>query len=255
MILPTIVATATPPGEGGIAIIRLSGSKAKEIAAKLLHPVSLADFRQAKSRQIYYSWLQDPGNGEKVDEVLAVWMQAPTTYTGEDVVEIQGHGGMAAVQRILELCLAHGAILAEPGEFTKRAFLLGRIDLTQAEAVMDLVKACSSAASRQAVKQLAGTLGVHLRQLSGMLLQLYAMLEAWIDFSDEIGELDSSTLKQRLEFLQQELQGLLDSYAKGRIQRQGIATALIGLPNVGKSTLFNAVMQTAAEAAKTTAVP
>lgn len=240
--IETIVAPATPPGEGGIAILRLSGPTARNLAAPLLRLRGLSDFRSAQSRRLYYGHCLEPATGRVVDEVLAVWMKAPTTYTGEDVVEIQGHGGMMPLNEMLRLCLQQGARMAEPGEFTKRAFLNGRIDLTQAEAVMDLIRARSSAASRQALQQLDGVLGERLRQLSADMLAVVALVEAWIDFSEDIGDIDQQRLQESLQTQTTALQELLASAAQGRILRQGIAASIIGLPNVGKSSLLNALL-------------
>jgi len=241
-LVSTIVAIATPTGEGGIGILRLSGVQAREIAASLLQLVSLEDFTMALSRRFYYGWAIDPVSGERLDEILAVWMKAPTTYTGEEVVEIHGHGGAVPLQRILAACLKQGAILANPGEFTQRAFLNGRLDLTQAEAVMDLIQARGEAAGRQAVLQLEGVLGARLRGLSDSILRLLAQLEAWIDFSDEIGDLDLSAFATRLLELSEDHAQLLRTASAGKILRQGLPTSIVGSPNVGKSSLLNALL-------------
>jgi len=238
----TIAALATPPGEGGIGIIRLSGSKAPQIASRILklHTASTAEL--AESRRFYYGWVVDCQSGEYIDEVLAVRMKAPTTYTGEEVVEIHGHGGMVSLRRILALCLREGAVPAKPGEFTERAFLSGRLDLTQAEAVMDLIRATGDAAGRQAALQLGGALGKNLRNLSDDILQLLASLEAWIDFGDDVDEPDRVAFATRLQELISAHDQLLASANTGMILSQGLPTAIIGLPNVGKSSLLNALL-------------
>ncbi|MCL2497227.1 MAG: tRNA uridine-5-carboxymethylaminomethyl(34) synthesis GTPase MnmE [Symbiobacteriaceae bacterium] len=242
MVFATIVALATPVGEGGIGIIRLSGNQAKSIAAKIIQPLALNSFAEATSRCFYYGWVVDPEDGTRIDEVLAVWMQAPTTYTGEEVVEIQGHGGMVPLTGILRLCLREGAEPAEPGEFTKRAFFNGRIDLTQGEAVMDLIQARGEAAGRQALRQLQGALGARLKELSATLLQLLAMIEAWVDFSQEVGELDLHLLTTRWSGVQEDLNRFLREAEQGKVIRQGLTATIVGKPNVGKSSLLNALL-------------
>lgn len=240
----TIAAVATPPGEGGIGIVKISGPQAIPILRRLFVPAAPpakahgAHFLEA--RRLTLGQIRDPQTGQTVDEVLAVVMPAPHSYTCQDVVEIQAHGGILAVQRILQLALAAGARLAEPGEMTLRAFVNGRVDLAQAEAVLDIVQARTEAALRVAVEQLGGNLSANVRQARAALVDVLAYLEASIDFvEDEIPEQDvAGPLRQAAVRLEE----LLSSADRGIIYRYGVRAAIVGQPNVGKSSLLNALL-------------
>jgi tRNA modification GTPase len=238
----TIAAISTPIGEGGIGIVRMTGPDAAQILHQLFTPVSRSGGSDLETRQLRYGHILDPATGERVDEVLAVHMRAPHTFTRQDVVEINGHGGIVALRRILALCLRQGARLAEPGEFTARAFLNGRIDLAQAEAVLDVVRAKTEASLRAAMGQLAGRLSDRVRSIRATLVEALAYLEASIDFvEDEIPERD---IGPDLEQASASLARLLADAERGIIYRQGVRAAIVGRPNVGKSSLLNRLLRT-----------
>jgi tRNA modification GTPase len=234
----TIVAVSTPPGEGGISIVRLSGPDSAAILGQLFAPAGRGKLRP---RRLTLGRIFDPRYGQPVDEVLVSFMPAPHTYTRQDVIEINSHGGAAPARRILELCLLHGARLAGPGEFTLRAFLNGRLDLAQAEAVLDVIRARTDASLRVAVGQLAGGLSRRIRSARHTLLGAQAHLVASIDFpNDEIPALD---VAGALDEGQRVLAELLREADRGIIYRQGVRAAIIGRPNVGKSSLLNALLR------------
>ena len=196
----TIAAIATPPGPGGIGIIRISGPLSLHIFQKIFSPRCKTKPQDYESRRMYYGWIIDPDSGSPVDEVLAVFMRAPNTYTREDVVEIQCHGSYLVLQEILSIITASGACLAEPGEFTKRAFLNGRLDLTQAEAVVDLIEAKTDEARSMAVGQLQGRLYEKVSSIQEKLLGMRAIMEVAIDFpEDETDILDHAGLEKQLK--------------------------------------------------------
>jgi tRNA modification GTPase len=242
----TIAAISTPIGEGGIGIVRLSGPQAKAILAKVFVPkgghAQQPSAYEPQSHRFYYGHVLDSDSGMVVDEVLAVWMSAPRTYTRQDVVEIHCHGGIMPLRKTLELVLRHGARLAEPGEFTLRAFLNGRIDLAQAEAVLDIVQAKTEVSLRVAMQQLDGRISGQVRKIRSMLVGALAHQEAALDFpEDEIPSLDLAGI---LADAKQQIGDLLAQADQGLVYRQGVHTAIVGRPNVGKSSLLNALLRT-----------
>ncbi|MBM6753496.1 tRNA uridine-5-carboxymethylaminomethyl(34) synthesis GTPase MnmE [Lactobacillus alvi] len=237
----TIAAISTPAGEGGISIIRISGSDALQVANQL---VKDRDLTKVASHTINYGHIIDPETQEEVDEVMVSVMLAPKTYTKEDVVEINCHGGLLATNRTLQLVLSHGARLAEPGEFTKRAFLNGRLDLSQAEAVMDLIRAKTDQSMQVALNQLDGDLSRLIKKLRQDILDVLAQVEVNIDYPeyDAVEEMTSQMLKEKATEVRQHLVALLQSAKQGKVLRDGLATAIIGRPNVGKSSLLNTLL-------------
>ena len=235
----TIAAIATAPGNGGIGIIRISGPEAEKILMSIFHPKGSA-VHAPESHRMMFGWLTD--HGETVDECMAVLMRAPKSYTREDVAEIQLHGGSYVVSRALSLCLQEGARLAEAGEFTRRAFLNGRIDLSRAEAVMSMISARGEQEHRAAVRQLNGGAASFIRGFSDELYELQAGLAACIDYPEEItDEEGTGILKEGLKKLIGRLEESIDEHTS-RLIRQGLHVALIGRPNVGKSSLLNALL-------------
>ncbi|MDZ8053889.1 MAG: tRNA uridine-5-carboxymethylaminomethyl(34) synthesis GTPase MnmE [Aulosira sp. ZfuVER01] len=231
------IATAVVPQQGSVGIVRVSGSQAIAIAQILFQ----APGRQVwESHRILYGYIRHPKTQELVDEALLLIMQAPRSYTREDVVEFHCHGGIMAVQQVLQLCLENGARLAQPGEFTLRAFLNGRLDLTQAEGIADLVGARSPQAAQTALAGLQGKLAHPIRQLRANCLDILAEIEARIDFEEDLPPLDDKAIVSAIENIAAEISKLLATKDKGELLRTGLKVAIVGRPNVGKSSLLNA---------------
>ncbi|MBI4619971.1 MAG: tRNA uridine-5-carboxymethylaminomethyl(34) synthesis GTPase MnmE [Desulfobacterales bacterium] len=238
----TIAAIATPFGTGGIGIIKISGPKSFEIAKKIFR--RKAQPSELKPYHLHYGEVIDTQDGSVIDEVLLSFMRKPTSYTKEDVVEINCHSGFLVLQKILEIVLKEGARLAEPGEFTKRAFINGRIDLSQAEAVVDIVNSQTNASLRVATQQLKGVLSKEVMKLKEGLTNVLTYLEASIDFPEEdINIIPPHELLTRIKALMDNIRTLIDSYEEGRFYRDGISAIIIGKPNVGKSSLLNALLK------------
>ena len=234
----TIAAISTATGEAGIGIVRLSGITSFNIGKEIFKPIKDSNIETIENRKLKYGHIYD---GDKVvDEVLIAFMKGPNTYTREDIVEIYTHGGIISVKKVLDLTLKKGALLAERGEFTKRAFLNGRLDLSQAEAVIDMIKAKTDKAYEASVNQLEGSLKNEIKRLRDELLNLLAHVEYSINFTEDgQEELDNSIIVENGEKILEELEKLYNSSNKGKIIRDGIETTIIGKPNVGKSSLLN----------------
>jgi tRNA modification GTPase len=239
----TIAAIATPPGAGGIGVVKLSGPKAIPLVLPLLRPSR--DPATLKARHLYHGYVADPRNEKTVDEVLFTVMRGPHTYTREDVVEIQAHGSRCGLYAILELVLKQGARQAEPGEFTKRAFLNGRIDLTQAEAVAEVVSAQTEEGLALATGQLTGRLHDAIEAVRRPLQETLAEVEAAIDFPEDMEEIvDGASFARRVDGdVVAPLEAMIDHYDEGHIFREGISAIIVGRPNVGKSSLMNCLLE------------
>ncbi|HIF8573503.1 TPA: tRNA uridine-5-carboxymethylaminomethyl(34) synthesis GTPase MnmE [Streptococcus pyogenes] len=238
----TITAISTPLGEGAIGIVRLSGTDALAIAQSVFKRKNL---EQVASHTINYGHIIDPKTGTIIDEVMVSVMLAPKTFTRENVVEINTHGGIAVTNEILQLLIRQGARMAEPGEFTKRAFLNGRVDLTQAEAVMDIIRAKTDKAMTIAVKQLDGSLSQLINDTRQEILNTLAQVEVNIDYPeyDDVEEMTTALLREKTQEFQSLLENLLRTAKRGKILREGLSTAIIGRPNVGKSSLLNNLLR------------
>lgn len=231
------IATAIVPQQGSVGIVRLSGAEAVAIAKTLFQAPGSQPW---SSHRILYGFVRHPVSGQTVDEALLMLMLAPRSYTREDVVEFHCHGGIMAVQQVLQLCLEQGARLAQPGEFTLRAFLNGRLDLTQAESIADLVGAESPQAAQTALAGLQGKLAQPIRQLRSTSLEILAEVEARIDFEDDLPPLDEDWVRQQLADLLHQVEQILSTADRGELLRTGLKVAIVGRPNVGKSSLLNA---------------
>ncbi len=254
-ISDTIVAQSTPVGEGAIGIVRLSGPKSRDILQKIFRGSAQVD--QFESHKLYFGKIvsnrfslppvvpltKGDKTEEVLDQVMAVWMKSPHSFTGEEMVEIQGHGGILLLQNILKLLVELGARLAEPGEFSKRSFLNGKIDLTQAEAIADLIHAKSDWEAKNALSQLGGALSVTITNIREKLITFLARVEVGFDFSEE--DIKPSNPNQSITFLKEicgEVEILVDSFQTGQLYKDGLRVALIGRPNVGKSSLLNTLL-------------
>ena len=238
----TIAAVATAYGEGGIGIVRISGEKSLDILEEIFSPA--AGGERIVSRRMTYGKIIDKDNDSIIDEVLAVYMKGPKTYTAEDVVEINCHGSMVSLRKTLALVLRKGARLAEPGEFTKRAFLNGRLDLSQAEAVIDVIKAKTDKSFDVAMSQLEGTLSSRISDIRARLLDLLVDITVNIDYPDEdIEEMTYDKLEKNISSIGEMIENLLSTASSGRMIREGIRVAIVGKPNVGKSSLMNGLLR------------
>jgi tRNA modification GTPase len=250
----TIAAIATPIGEGGLGVIRVSGPRSLAIVCAVFRDRHGRPVERLPSHRVRFGKIIDPRTGATLDEVLSTYMRAPRSYTCEDVVEISCHGGVGVMARLLEALVAAGARLAEPGEFTKRAFLNGRLDLTQAEAVIDLIHAQTEVSHQLALAQLEGRLSQAILAMREDLLEVLAYVEGAMEFPEEDLELlPWSALLAKVEGIDRRLITLLETFHSGRVLRQGVQVVIVGRPNVGKSSLFNALL--AANRAIVTAVP
>ena len=237
----TIAAIATAPGEGGIGIIRISGEKSLQVAQSIFKSKSGKMIKDYNARTLIYGTVVD--NEKVIDEVLVAYMKGPNSYTAEDVIEINCHGGFISVKKILELILSKDVRLAEAGEFTKRAFLNGRIDLSQAEAIIDVIKSKTDMAYEVAQSQLEGSLAKKIKDLRMNVTEVLAHLEVSIDFAEEdVEEITYQTLEEKALELRNEIKKLYDTAESGKILRDGLKTVIVGKPNVGKSSLLNSIL-------------
>ncbi|HCZ1158124.1 TPA: tRNA uridine-5-carboxymethylaminomethyl(34) synthesis GTPase MnmE [Staphylococcus aureus] len=243
MDLDTITSISTPMGEGAIGIVRLSGPQAVEIADKLYKGKHLLN--DVPSHTINYGHIIDPESKEVVEEVMVSVLRVPKTFTREDIIEINCHGGILTINRVLELTMTYGARMAEPGEFTKRAFLNGRIDLSQAEAVMDFIRSKTDRASKVAMNQIEGRLSDLIKKQRQSILEILAQVEVNIDYPeyDDVEDATTEFLLEQSKEIKQEINRLLDTGAQGKIMREGLSTVIVGKPNVGKSSMLNNLIQ------------
>ncbi|HPW65773.1 MAG TPA: tRNA uridine-5-carboxymethylaminomethyl(34) synthesis GTPase MnmE [Salinivirgaceae bacterium] len=237
-----ICSISTPQGVGAIAIVRISGKGAKRALENLFFPATKIDISSIEPRKAYYGQIISHGN--IVDEVVVTWFKAPESYTGDDVIEIGCHGSQYIQRQLMQLLIENGCRTAKPGEFTMRAFLNGKMDLTQAEAINDLIHARNGMSHKMAMSQVKGSFSKRLMQLSDKLLNLISLVELELDFSEEDVEFaDRNTLRSLINEVQDEVKKLYDSYASGQAIKEGIPVAIVGQPNAGKSTLLNKILQ------------
>ncbi|HYH02231.1 MAG TPA: tRNA uridine-5-carboxymethylaminomethyl(34) synthesis GTPase MnmE [Bacillota bacterium] len=240
----TIAAIATPMGEGGVGIIRISGENAQSICLRLMRTKKGNHFQELEDRRVYYGLVTEPENGQPLDEALFFYAKKPRSYTAEDVIEIQAHGGMLILAKILKTVLGLGARMAEPGEFTMRAFMNGRIDLVQAESIIDLIRAKTDRSHELALVQLTGRTSHHLYQVEGDLYQILVAIEAILDYPEEgLPEVEKATLIEKAAECKSSLLKMADQIDEGRKIREGVNLVIVGRPNVGKSSLLNAFIQ------------
>lgn len=242
--MSTIVAISTAPAIGGIGIVRISGDKSFEILEKIFIQKNPQDIKDIKGYRIKYGKIINPETKREIDEVLVSYFKKPKSYTTEDMCEINSHGGTIVLREILELCLKNGAILAEPGEFTKRAFVNGRIDLTQAEAIIDIINAKTSREANESLNQLEGFLSKKINAIKAEILDLMVSIEANIDYPEyDVEEVSNKESIAKLESIEQELVKLSKSFENGKILKEGLKLAIIGSPNAGKSSLLNSILK------------
>lgn len=243
MDFDTITSISTPMGEGAIGIVRLSGPEAVEIGDKLYK--GKKKLKDVPSHTINYGHIIDPETHEVVEEVMISVLRAPKTFTREDIIEINCHGGILTINRILELTMTHGARMAEPGEYTKRAFLNGRIDLSQAEAVMDFIRSKTDRASKVAMNQIEGRLSDLIKQQRQSILEILAQVEVNIDYPeyDDVEDATTEFLLAQSKKIKNEIDQLLETGTQGKIMREGLSTVIVGKPNVGKSSMLNNLIQ------------
>ncbi len=242
--MSTIVAISTAIGTGGIGIIRMSGKDCFNILEKIFEPIKKQNIEEIPGYSIKYGNIIIKETGEKIDEVLVSYFKSPKSYTTEDMCEINSHGGTVVERRILEQCIKHGAVLAEPGEFTKRAFLNGRMDLAQAESVIDLINSKTDKEAKSSLKQLKGGLSSEINNIKKGLLDVIADIEATIDYPEyDIEEVTENTVQERLKEIKTKLNKLEKSFENGKILREGVKTVIIGKPNTGKSSLLNLLLK------------
>ena len=240
--MSTIVAISTAPGVGGIGIVRMSGEKTFEILKKIFVPKNKKNIEKIKGYSIKYGNIVDEKNNI-IDEVLVSYFKSPKSYTTENMCEINSHGGIVILNKILEVCITNGAVIAEPGEFTKRAFLNGRIDLTQAEAVIDIINSKTDKEARVSLNQLEGKFSNNIKDIKKDILSIMADIEASIDYPEyDIEETTNSKILMILDKIDDKLISLENSFYNGKILRDGISTVILGRPNAGKSSLLNLIL-------------